>query len=146
MKFSILSGICLLLMSCTFNATSSNDYHDQEDAKKIANKLFVAQIEQNYTEADKLFSEEFHKVTPVEKMHKHYAVMSNKLGEFKSNKLLECKTKDIAGTNARTEYLCVYELVYEKDKAIVTLEMLREDAEEDIKIVRYHIESPAFLE
>lgn len=146
LNYILIAPAFILLLSCTFNATRANMQEDKEDGEKVANRLFAALRDNNYTEADKLFSEELYKAIPLDSMHRIFDTTAGELGAFKNNKLAEWETLDVSGTDSRTEYFYVYDVEYEKYNAKVIFGMLKKKDEEDIKIMKYHIESLGFLQ
>ncbi|MEL1245596.1 hypothetical protein AAEO56_15080 [Flavobacterium sp. DGU11] len=138
-------SFCLFLAGCRFNATRTGQLSDKSDGDAVANKLFSALSDHDYSRADKLFGEEFFKATPLDSLHHIFDMTTKKLGGFKSNKLLDWNTSEISGTDERTEYLFVYEVEYEKYSAKETIRMLKKADEDDIKILRYDIDSQGFI-
>lgn len=143
---SVVLGCYVLFSNCTFNATRSGMGSDKKDGEKIANAFFGMLIDHDYSKTDKLFSEELLKVLPSDSLHKILESTTTKLGAFKSNALVEWNTLDVSGTDSKTEYLYVYDVKFEKYDAKITLGMLRKEDEEDIKILKFDIESPGFLQ
>lgn len=91
-----------------------------------------------------MFGEEFFAVVSKEKLSPLFTKTREVLGKFKGNKLVDWEAKETSGSINKTEYKLVYEVEYEKDKAIETLLLLKKD-DGPVKIIGYHVNSDAFL-
>jgi len=144
-SFFAAISIAFVLAACNFNATYTNDEEDKKEAEKIINDFYNAVIAEDYATADAFFSPKFFAASPKDSLHRIFDRTKQNLGEFKSNKLLEWNTREIKGTDKKTEYVLVYEVEYSKHKATETISMLKEGEETTAKIVGYNINSPGFL-
>lgn len=141
----VLVAFSLTMAGCTFNATSINQSEDKEAAEEIANEFYGYMSENKHEEAYKLFSHRFLAVTPKDSLLMMFKRTKEILGDFKGNELQSWESKEVSGTDSRTEYVLVYDIKYSKHKAIETISLLKEGDEGDIKILGYNVQSDGFL-
>lgn len=141
-KLWLCIALCWLT-ACTFNSTYLNEESEKAKAEKVTDSLYGFVSEQNYIAAEKLFSDIFFAVTNPEGLLKIFTKTNEVLGNYKSKKLIEWKTRRIEGSTPLTEYQLVYEIIYQKYKAIETIKL--QESPSGIKIVTYNINSDGFL-
>lgn len=135
----------VLLSSCNFNANVSfdNEEEEKENAQSVVALLYLYIAQNNYEKATTLFSDSFFKVDNKEKLLRTLSKTKELLGEFKDYKLEDWKTRRTKGSDAKTEYLLIYEVKYSKFKALETISLTKEG--ELIKITGYNVNSDGFI-
>ena len=128
---------------CSFNGTYVDEASEKIKAEKITEKLYSYISKKDYKRAEKLFSESFFKVTNRQILNNIFIKTNSDLGEYKTKKLIDCKTKRVVGNSPSSEYLLVYDVSYELFKAKETINLLKEGQE--IKIIGYNVNSEGFL-
>lgn len=141
----IVAIVCFLVAGCQFKSSMLNQEEDKADGEKVANAFYSLLSEDKFTEAEKLFGEEFFAVTTKEQLKQIFEKTRGALGKFKSNKLVDWKAEEISGSVEKTDYKMVYEVEYENDKATETFLLLKKGENGPVKIIGWHVESPAFL-
>ena len=144
-KIFLIAFLCILTASCQFKSSMLNQDEDKADAIQVIDDLYRLVDAKQYTEAQKLFGEEFFTVTPKEKLTDIFENSREKLGYFKSNVLSDWATEEISGSVNKTDYRLVFDTGYEKNNARETFTLLKKE-NGPIKIIGYRVESPAFLE
>lgn len=135
----------VLLSSCNFNGNVSfdNEEEEKENAQSVAALFYLYIAQNNHEKATGLFSDSFFKVDSKEKLLKTLSRTNELLGEFKDYKLEDWKTRRTKGSDAKTEYLLVYEVKYSKFTALEKISLIKDG--ELIKIIGYNISSEGFL-
>lgn len=127
----------LFVTSCHFNTSVSNMEKDRDEADLIVEELYDYLDNEEYTEAEKLFSEKFFEVTDRESLKKILQAVNKKGGRILSSEITDWNTLVVKGTNPRSEYI----LLYQNKRDIATTQerigLLKED--DSIKIVSYHV-------
>lgn len=142
----IVALLCFFAVGCNFSSSMLNQEEDKADAEKVANALYSLLSEDKFAESEKLFGEEFFQVSTKEQLTKIFEKTNGTLGRFKSNKLVDWATEEVSGSVNKTEYRLVYEVEYEKYKALETFVLLKKGKDGLVKIIGYHVKSPGFLE
>jgi hypothetical protein len=127
-----------LVASCNLNTTSSNNESDKREAEEITNKLYYYLETKDFQNAQTLFSEKFFEVTDREKLQKIFNQSHEEFGNLTNFSLLEWNTFVVKGTQAKSEYLLVYQVEREKKPTVEKIGMIKEN--DSIKIVSYHIQ------
>ncbi len=139
--------ILILLVTCFFacnsNATRNNREEDKIEAEQVTTLLFQNLQTKNYAAADTLFSRDFFKVTPKEKLNEVFKVTQEKLGDLGDTHLTDWKTQVVTGENASADYAFFYGNTYKKAIGHITIR-LHKDPDNKIRIVYYTIHSDAF--
>lgn len=147
MKKVVLSIIVIvvsfLCVECSFNSTYVDEASEKIKAEKITEKLYSYISKKDYKNAEKLFSESFFKVTNRQMLNDIFIKTNSDLGEYKTKKLIDWKTKRIVGNSPSSEYLLIYDVSYKSFKAKETINLLKEGQE--IKIIGYNVNSEGFL-
>lgn len=135
----------VLLSSCNFNGNVSfdNEEKEKENAQSVVALFYLYITQNNYEKATDLFSDTFFKVDSKERLLKVLSRTKELLGEFEDYKLEDWKTRRTKGSDAKTEYLLIYEVKYSKFKALETISLIKEG--EFIKITGYNVNSNGFL-
>jgi phenylpyruvate tautomerase PptA (4-oxalocrotonate tautomerase family) len=133
----------LLFVSCQFNGTNYNEESAKADAEKVTEVLYTDIAKKDFKEAETLFSDQFFKVTRKEDLQKIFTTVSEKLGAYKSRKLVNWQTTATVGTNSSTTYVLVYEVEYENYKATEKIALTKE--KDSIKILGYNVNSDGFF-
>jgi len=142
MKKIIFYGISMLfLVGCNVNTVHPNEISDKEDAEKIAEQLFSSLEQNNFLEAQDLFSDRFFEVTPRDSLNSIFERVKT-LGKFKHRTLADWNTFRITGSNPKAEYTLNYVTEYSLFPAQEIIKMEREDSL--IKIISYHVYSDGF--
>ncbi|OYQ50370.1 hypothetical protein CHU92_00125 [Flavobacterium cyanobacteriorum] len=142
MKKGVLLVIIFLLSGCNLNATFTNEEHEKNEAEKVVNNFYALLYLKDYKITDKLFSNHFFEKVNKDQFQRILENNQEKLGDILSNNLIDWKTFRVEGTNAKSEYVLIYEVVYTKFKTIEKIEMVKE--ENVIKIIGYHVNSDGF--
>ncbi len=138
MKYFYLLSLFLILTSCNFNTTYSNQESDKKEAEKITNKLYwEIQYGTNEDEIFKLFSDQFFAVTNKNELREIISKSNSKFGAIKEPTLAEWETLVVKGTNARSEYVFIYDVARENTKTKEKISMIKENG--NIKVVGYHV-------
>lgn len=142
MKLYTLLLILLTIVSCTY--TRQNQERDRKEAEVVANEYFqnilVGQEDKNIS----LYSTEFLKAVPKEKIKEQNTFIKEKFGTLQSFELTQWETFIAEGSQNKSEYLLVYKTEYERYPATETLK-LEKDEKGKIKIVYYNINSEGLL-
>lgn len=145
MKKIIASFILVLLFSsCNFsgNVTFSNEEVEKENAESVVGQFFMAVSRLDFESALPLFSDSFFKNISREEMLINFKEANEKLGNFETFKLVDWKTLRVKGSDAKTEYLLVYDVKYSNFEAREVFSMIKEG--EKVKIFSYNINSDGF--
>ncbi len=139
-KTLFVSGMLFiaLLMGCSFNATYLNRPEDKTDAEAVTNLLFLDLQNKNYDSAYSLFSDEFYKVTPKDKLKKIFTAIQNEQGDLQEVNLKECNTKIVTGTNPSADYFLIYRNKHQKNYLLDSIHLVRENGGK-LKIAFFHV-------
>jgi hypothetical protein len=121
-----------------------NQESDRADGDKVSNALYSLLSEDKFDETDRLFGEEFFKITSKEQLRAIFEKTRSALGKFKGNKLGEWETVETSGSVNRTDYVMKYEVEYEKGMALETVRLMKK-GDGPVKIVGYHVNSDALM-
>lgn len=136
-NFQLLLSV-LILASCSFNQTFSNRESDKDDAQKITQKFYWELLYgSNQDKIYYLFSDNFFEITSRDKLDELIMYAQQESGVIKEYNLKHWETLVIKGSNNKSQYLLIYDVVRESGKTQETFSMLKED--EIIKIIGYHI-------
>ncbi|AZA48642.1 hypothetical protein EG346_10815 [Chryseobacterium carnipullorum] len=139
MKKIYLILISFLLISCSFNQTFSNREEDKKDAEEISQKFFwELKYGGNLDTIYNLFGDKFFEVTDKEKLLQIINTTQNDIGRVEEYDLVKWETLIIKGSNAKSEYLLVYNVKRGMAKTEETFSM-EKDKNGDIKIVGYRV-------
>lgn len=139
MKHLYLILISFLLVSCSFNQTFSNREEDKKDAEKISQKFFwELKYGGNMDTIYNLFGDKFFAVTDKEKLLQIINTTQNDIGRIEEYNLVKWETLIVKGSNAKSEYLLVYDVKRGTSKTEETFSM-QKDKNGDIKIVGYRV-------
>jgi len=129
--------LAFLLTSCSQIYT--NRETDKEAGEKIPKKFYW---EIRYGGAQdnllKLFGDEFFEATSKDKFLESIGVAENKIGPIQEYNLVKWETLIVKGSNAKSEYLFVYDLKRGTNKTQETFS-LKKDENGDIKIIGYRV-------
>ncbi|CAD7810345.1 hypothetical protein CHRY9390_02163 [Chryseobacterium aquaeductus] len=138
MKKILLFFILATLVSCSFNQTFSNRESDKDEAQKVAEKFYwELQYGSNQDKMYELFSDKFFEITSKEKLNQLNLDTQNHRGIIKQNDLVKWETLVVKGSDAKSQYLLIYNVARESGMTEETFSMLKENG--IIKIVGYHI-------
>lgn len=134
----------VLFASCNFsgNVSFSDEEQEKENAEAVAAQYFMAISRSDYVRALPLFSDDFFKFTNKKETIALFEKTAIALGKFETYKLADWETLRVKGTNARTEYLLVYDVKYSNFDAQEIFSMVKEG--ENVKIFGYRINSDGF--
>ncbi len=139
MKKIYLILISFLLISCSFNQTFSNREEDKKDAEEISQKFFwELKYGGNLDTIYNLFGDKFFEVTDKEKLLQIINTTQNDIGRVEEYDLVKWETLIIKGSNAKSEYLLVYNVKRGMAKTEETFSM-EKHKNGDIKIVGYRV-------
>jgi len=142
----IISGFIFIIFfaSCNFsgNVSFSDEEQEKANAETVAAQYFMAVSRSDYASALPLFSDDFFKFTNKKETIALFEKTAIALGKFETYKLADWKTLRVKGTNAKTEYLLVYDVKYSNFDAQEIFSMVKEG--EEIKIFSYRIISDGF--
>ncbi|TRW23074.1 hypothetical protein FMM05_15380 [Flavobacterium zepuense] len=133
----------LLIVSCQFNGTNYNEESAKAEGQAVTDVLYDDIYKKDFTHAETLFSDQFLKITPKEELQKMFNTLSEKLGAYKSSRLVNWQTTNTVGTNASSTYVFDFEVDYDKYKANEKVTLTKENGV--VKILGYHVNSEAFL-
>ncbi|MDH6250865.1 hypothetical protein M2347_000592 [Chryseobacterium sp. H1D6B] len=138
MKNFYMLIISFLLISCSFNQTFSNRESDKKDAEEISKKFYwELKYGSNQDKIYELFSNKFFEVTSKEKLDQMNTVSQNEIGPIQEYNLIKWETLVVKGSNARSQYLLIYDVKRTNGKTEETFSMNKENGE--IKIIGYRI-------
>ena len=138
MKYSYLFFIILTLISCNYNSTYSNRESDKNEAEKIPKKFYwEIQYGNSEEETFKLFSEKFFEVTDKNKLREIIALSNSQFGAIKEYNLGNWETFVVKGSNPKSEYVLIYDVIRENTKTQEKFSMVKENGV--IKIVGYNV-------
>ncbi|PQA95659.1 hypothetical protein B0A69_04600 [Chryseobacterium shigense] len=139
MKKLYLILISFLLISCSFNQTFSNREEDKKEAEEISKKFFwELKYGGNLDTIYNLFGDKFFEVTDKEKLLQIINTTQNDIGRVEEYDLVKWETLIVKGSNAKSEYLLVYDVKRGTAKTEETFSM-EKDKNGDIKIVGYKV-------
>lgn len=139
MKKLYLILISFLLISCSFNQTFSNREEDKKEAEEISKKFFwELKYGGNLDIIYNLFGDKFFEVTDKEKLLQIINTTQNDIGRVEEYNLVKWETLIVKGSNAKSEYLLVYDVKRGTAKTEETFSM-EKDKNGDIKIVGYKV-------
>jgi len=132
-----------LIVGCQFNGTNYNEESAKEEGQAVTEVFYNDIAKKDFTHAETLFSEQFLKVTPKAELQKMFSTLSEKLGTYKSSKLVNWQTTNTVGTNASSLYVFDFEVDYDKYKSKEKVTLTKENGV--VKILGYNVNSDAFL-
>lgn len=146
MRTSIIT-LCLIyfLSSCNFSANvkKENDVQDKDAAESTVGLFYIYMTNKTYDSIPKLMSNEFYKLVSEEELRVYLINKEKKLGEFKDYTLKDWKTTKTSGTESKTEYLLIYDVVYSNAHAEESISLVKEI--EKVKILGYNVNSPELI-
>lgn len=145
MKKLILLGL-LITFSCNkFNTQRKNTESDKVVGEKITQIYFDNIMQEKQDDNLRLFGKEFLAVISKVDFIKQSNIVDTKLGKVLERKLLKWETNIVNGTNPKSEYLFIYDVVREKYNSKETF-YLKKESTDSIKIQGYNVESEGLLE
>ena len=142
-KLTLASAALLLCASCTFNITYKNRGIDKQAAEQVLTRLYICLENKDYKSADTLFSKDFYKVTPKEKLNGLFAMTDDKLGDIQDTNIAEWQTEVVTGTNPSSDYVFLYTNKYKYYDGQVKIHLIK-DPDGKIRILGYRIQSDGF--
>ena len=129
----------VLLTSCNFNANASyeNETKEKENAESVSALLYYNTGKNNFNEAINLFSDSIYDASKKDALKQFLEEKKQTLGEFKDYSLVDWKTIRVTGTNPKTEYLLIYNVIYANYNAKESISLIKEKGK--VKIVGYNV-------
>ena len=138
MKYLYLFLVSFTLLSCNYNNIYTNRESDKNDAEKVSKKFYWEVLHgSNEDDIFKLFSEQFFNVTNKDKLRELISVSNNEFGEISEYNLVHWETMVVRGTNAKSEYILVYDVVRKNAKTQEKFFMINENGV--IRIAGYNV-------
>lgn len=135
--FSMIFSL-IFLWSCNLNTSYSNRESDKREAEKVTHKLYHFLEMQEWEKAESLFSEEFFEVTDRETLNTIFRKTFENCGNLTNFTLEDWTTFIVNGTNAKSEYVLLYNVTRDKKNTTERIGMIKE-ADETIRILSYHV-------
>ncbi|MNU17101.1 hypothetical protein D3C71_52810 [compost metagenome] len=133
---------CIVFTSCHFNSTYLNREVDKNEGDKVVLRFYDLLKNRDYNEVYKLFGPQFFEVTDTSQLEKLFNMTVIKLGPIKNMGIDQWKTESITGANTRTEYFYNYKVSRTNFDSKESFILVKEN--DEIKIVRYNVESKGF--
>lgn len=132
-----LIAFSILFFSCNINSTSTNNESDKIEAETVTNKFYHYLEMNEFDKAKSLFSNKFFEVTDKEKLDKIFRKTIEDCGNLTNFTLEDWNTFIVKGTNSKSEYILLYNVIREKKQTMEKIGLIKEG--DDIKIVSYNV-------
>ena len=138
-RIYLICGL-LILGSCYFNASFTNEESERKKGEEVAN-IFYEYVENQSLDGsiEPYFSKELLEITPIEELDSLLLLINNKSGDFISRELDEWSTKRLKGSEEIWECALIYSVKYEKGEAKEFFEFIKEN--DSVKILNYNFRS-----
>ena len=128
----------IVAAGCVYTMTYTNRPEDKTDAEAVTNLLFLDLQSKNYDAAYSLFSDEFYKVTPKDKLKEIFTTIQSEQGDLLEVNLKECNTKIVTGTDPSADYFLIYRNKHQKNYCLDSIHLVKENGGK-LKIAFFHV-------